>query len=401
MTAVSKYHERKERERMTAQAKRFLLTGGRSTSTLDLARQLHTVGHQVFTADTTRCHICYLSNAISKNFVIPSPRFEPEAFIEVLLNIVTREEIDMVIPTYEEVIYISRHLEKFPKSCSVFSDAFEKLHNLHNKWLFYCRQQAHGIKAPKTVLIKCEEELKDLSFSKSYILKASYSRSSQSILKVNPELKTLPSLKIEPRNPWIAQEWLEGKKFCTYSVCQEGVLKAHTTYPVQFSIEGNSCLNFKSIEHPGILDWVTKFVALEKYTGQVGFDFFELPDGQIYAIECNPRATNGLLLFQSSDRLDRAFLNDSNTVIHPVQGNCKQIAFGMLLYGMKTAYKEKQLSTFFRTLFSTKDVVLNLKDLKPFFFQPFVFSVYIYQVFKWRLNLPSYFTYDFNWDGES
>lgn len=384
----------------TTQRKRFLLMGGRSTSTLDLARQLHAAGHEVLTADTTKWHICGASNAISKSLVIPSPRFEPEAFIKILLEIVNDEKIEMLIPTYEEVIYISKHLEKFPESCSVFSDSFEKLHYLHNKWLFYCRQKNHGIGSPETVLIRSQEDLNNLSISKSYALKACYSRASQSMLKVTPLQQSMPKIKIEPHNPWIAQEWLEGKRFCTYSICHNGIVKAHATYPVQFSIEGNSCLNFESVEHSKILEWVNRFVALENYTGQVGFDFFELSNGQIYAIECNPRATNGLLLFKSSDRLDRAFLNSVAAPIYPAIGNRKQIALGMLLYGMKTAYKEKQIPAFLKTLLTTTDVVLNCKDFKPFLFQPFVFGLYMYQILKWRLNLPSYFTYDFNWDGE-
>lgn len=388
-----------ENFKMTVKVKKFLLTGGRSTSTLDLARQLHASGHRVFSADTSQWHVCSVSNAIQKNFVIPSPRFATKASIQALVDIVNLEKIDFLVPTYEEILYIAKYKDLFPKHCCVFSDSFETLRNLHNKWLFFCRQQIHGIKAPQTVLITSSEELKDVPFKKPYVLKACYSRASQSVIKVDPALPH-PDIAMEAHNPWIAQEWLEGKKFCTYSICVKGIVQAHAIYPVQFAIDGNSCLNFEAVEHLEILQWIQNFAALENFTGQVGFDFFEMPDGTLYAIECNPRATNGLMLFKAQDRIDQAFSPDIPFPIYPKLGNSKQIAIGMLLYGWKSAYKEKTMLKYVKTLFKTPDAVFNWKDLKPFLSSPIIFCSYIYQSMKLRLNLPSLFTYDYNWDGD-
>lgn len=384
---------------MTSTIKNFLLTGGRSTSTLELARQLHAAGHCVFSADTSKWHVCSVSNAVQKNYVIPSPRFSTEASIEALIDVVNREKIDFLVPTYEEILYIAKYKDRFPKHCCVFSDSFDKLRNLHNKWLFYCQQQTYGIKAPKTILVTTPEELKNIPFKSTYMLKACYSRASQSVIKVDPT-QPLPSIKMEAHNPWIAQEWLEGKKFCTYSICVDGVVQAHSIYPVQFAIDGNSCLNFEAIAHPQILQWIKHFVALENFTGQVGFDFFEMSDGTLYAIECNPRATNGLLLFNPQDRIDRAFNPSITAPVYPKLGNSKQIAIGMLLYGWKSSYKEGTLQKYFKTLFSTRDAVFDLHDLKPFLLSPVIFASYVYQSLKLHLNLPSIFTYDYNWDGE-
>lgn len=254
-------------------SKKFLLTGARSIATLDLARQLKDSGHEVFSADTIKWHFCNFSNAVKKNFVVPSPRLNTEAFIDALVKIVEKEKIDFLIPTYEEILYTSQSMHKFPKSCQVFSSSFDTLKNLHNKWFFYKKLISYGFDAPETDLIKDHADLQKLSFKGPYALKASYSRSSQRMFKVEPNSQ-LPQIEIKKGNPWIAQKWLSGKKFCTYSICHNGKVIAHTTYPVQFAIDGNSCMNFKSVEHQGILDWIQKFVGLENFTGQVGFDFF-------------------------------------------------------------------------------------------------------------------------------
>ena len=379
-------------------SKNFLLTGARSVSTLDLARQLHAAGHNVFSADTTKFHICSVSNSIAKNYTIPSPRFETTAFVEALIGIIKKENIDYLIPTYEEIIYLAKYRDRFPKSCYLFGSSFDTLHHLHNKWLFYCKMRSYGLEAPPTMLIKSRKDLQNIPF-KTYALKACYSRASQTVMKVDGS-KPIPDFKIDSHNPWIAQEWLEGKRYCSYSVCHEGVIKAHAVYPVQFAINNNSCVNFEAIHHQGIMEWTKKIVALECFTGQLGFDFFELPNGKLYAIECNPRATNGLLLFNQTDNLDRAFTNETNHLIQPKIGYTKQIALGMALYGWQTALKEKRMNNFFKTLISTRDVVLDPNDIKPFVFQPLIFSFYIYNLLKTGLSLPAWFTYDFNWDGE-
>jgi len=384
---------------MSNEKKNFLLTAGRAPSTLDLARQLNSAGHSVYIADTIRWHVCSASNAVSRNFIVPSPRFETAAFIKSLIEIINLEKIDYLIPTFEEVLYISEHLDTFPKSCKVFSAPFETLVRLHNKWFFFEQQLKHGIESPETFLIKSKDDLKQLDPTCNYALKASYSRSAQSIYKVGPAAPC-PDIEIEPHNPWIAQKWLEGKRFCTYSVCENGKLKAHATYPVQIAIQGHFCLNFEAVDHPGILEWIKNFVACENFTGQAGFDMFEMEDGKIFAIECNPRATHGLILFQNSDRIDRAFTGCVESIITPKQGNTKQIAGGMAFYGWKSAYNENKMKEFFKILFTTPDVIFNTNDIKPFIYTPLTYSNYIFESLKSKLNLPAAFTHDFNWEGE-
>lgn len=384
---------------MSNEKKKFLLTAGRAPSTLDLARQLNSAGHDVYIADTIRWHVCRASNAVKGNYIVPSPRFQTDAFIQALIEIIQSKQIDCLIPTFEEVLYISAYLDQFPKSCKVFSASFETLVRLHNKWFFYEQQLKHGIESPETFLIESRDDLKKLNPKHSYALKASYSRSAQSIYKIGAEDKC-PDIEIEAHNPWIAQKWLEGKRFCTYSVCENGQVLAHATYPVQIAIQGHFCLNFESIDHPGILEWIKNFVALENFTGQAGFDMFETEDGKIYAIECNPRATHGLILFKNSDRIDRAFTGNAKTIITPKKGNKKQIAAGMSFYGWKSAYKENKMKEFFKILFKTPDVVFSAKDIKPFLYTPLIYSNYVLESLKSRLNLPAAFTHDFNWEGK-
>lgn len=380
--------------------KNILLTAGRSPLTLDLARQLHEAGHRVFIAETMKLHVCRFSNSVCKSFIIPSPRFYSEDFVEALIKIVNEEKIDLIIPIYEEIIYLSKALHRFPKTCQIFCPPFEMLNTLHNKWLFYSKLRELGIETPTTHLIKSNEDLKKVDFSTSYALKACYSRASLSLKKISSH-HALPEIIFEPKNPWVVQEWLEGKKYCTYSICQSGKLMAHATYPVRYAIDGNSCITFQAIEHPGIFEWIQKFVSLLNYSGQIAFDFIELPNKKLFALECNPRATSGVHLFYAEDRIDRAFLNSATETILPKSKAHKQIAIGMMMYGWKKASRqENNFQKFFKELLSVKDVVFSFKDLKPFLFEPLVFAGIWLNSKRFKLSIPAVFTFDYEWNGE-
>ncbi|MCK4934262.1 MAG: ATP-grasp domain-containing protein [Simkaniaceae bacterium] len=377
--------------------KNILLTGAKNFIALDLARSLHSAGHRVFVVETSFLHFCKFSNAIEKSFVVPSPRFATEKYIEALVKIVKDHHIEFVIPVFEEVMYLSRGLDQFPKSCKILSERFEVLNSLHNKWLFNQKLVKLGLDAPKTFLIRTFEQLHHIHFSKPYAFKASYSRASQSIYKVK-NAKELQAFPIESYNPWIAQEWIDGEKYCSYSFCEEGEVKAHAVYPVRFSISGNSCLTFEAMDHLGIFEWVKHFVKKENFTGQIAFDFIETIDHKLYAIECNPRATHGLLLLTSQKEIVDVLLGKGSQTLFPKTGMTKQLATAMMIYGWKSA---DSIPLFLKNFLQMPDVIFSRKDIKPFLAQPLIFLCYSYLSLKHRMNFTSLYTHDIDWNGES
>lgn len=331
---------------------------------------------------------------------MPSPRFQPKAFIDQLIEIVKKEEINLVIPTFEEIFCFSRDFHRFPKECKTFCSSYKTLDLLHNKWLFNQKLHQIGLTAPQSFLIRSSEDLSEISLKYPFILKPCYSRGAQKILKVSSK-QQLNSVYIDPDNPWVAQEFLKGKKFCSYSISHKGKLNAHVTYPLQFSIDGSSCLNFEAIQHSKIQTWIKEFVEKERFTGQIGFDFIESSDGRLYPIECNPRSTSGLHLFQKEDNLPSAFFGETSKLITPKIGFSKQIAVGMLLYGWKVMDPKKSYTQFFKKVMSVEDVIFSRKDLSPFLAQPFLFITYVIRSLKLRMRLPAMFTFDIDWNGEA
>lgn len=376
---------------------RILLTGARSYITLDIARQLSYLGHKVQVAETSIYHVCRFSNAVEKTHLIPSPRFNTENFVNELAAIIRDEKIDLLIPTCEETFYISQNLNNLPTQ--VFCLGFDRLERLHNKWQFNELLGTLGFAKPKAYLIRTQADLQNIPFKEPYALKSCYCRASQAVYKVTPP-NPPPHLTIPVHNPLIAQEWIEGERFCSYSVCHNGKVNASSLYPVEYAIDGTSCLTFRHVHHPAIIQWIEQIVEKLNYTGQIGFDFI-LRDNQIYAIECNPRATSGVHLFEPKDRLGDAFLNINKEVIYPNPRNRKQIAIGMMLYGWKKQRFEKfSFFNYICTLLRTKDVIFNSGDIKPFLAMPYLFSNYLKQSRKLKIPLTASFNYDIEWNNE-
>lgn len=379
--------------------KKVLITFARSFLALDMARLWHTQGHQVFVADSLEFPLSRFSKAVSKSFIVPRPRFEPEKYVDAIVRIVEAEKIDLLLPIYEEAAYITAGIGRFPDFCKIFCPSFDLYERLQNKWMFQETLKALGVPTLKASLIASKEDLLHHNFDGPFALKPCYSRASQHVKKVIPG-HALPNIIFEPHNPWIAQEWATGKKYCTYSICRDGEVRAHGTYPVNYAINGNSCVIFDAIAHQGIEEWISHFIQKINYSGQIAFDFIESDDGRLFAIECNPRTTSGLLLFNPDDRLDQAFLGTNPAKIYPQKGSRQQIALGMLMYGWRKSAKENNnLVDFMKILVRTKDVILRKSDLMPFIVEPLIFAQLWLKSRKQRLSMPDFFTYDHDWNG--
>jgi ATP-grasp domain len=364
-----------------------------------MARRLHAAGHRVTGADTSARTVCRYSRAMADHVVVPSPRHDTEGFLAAINRTIEEKQIDCFIPTFEETIYVSQHRDKLPADCRVICGKFESVRRLHSKWLFIERLKELGFPAVRTELIASQDELHSYDFRGHHILKASYSRSALEIHKVSQGMKP-PQVIVEPHNPWVAQEFLQGKKYCTYSVCHDGKVDAHTTYPVQIGLDDSSCVMYEAIDHPGILDWVERFIAAENLSGQVAFDFIEVADGTLYAIECNPRLTAGLHLFDNDGRLANAFLAPPEIMVQPKVGTKRQLLIAMLMYGWKSSSSNQGFGRFAKHLFSCRDVVFSADDIKPFLVQPFLMRQYVRFAKQHHLPIPGAFLHDLEWNGD-
>ncbi|MEK6750995.1 MAG: carbamoylphosphate synthase large subunit [Chloroflexota bacterium] len=375
----------------------ILLTGGRAPATLDLARAFHRAGHTVFMAESLRGHLSQPSAAVKANFVMPAPRQNKEAFLVALKNIIIENKIDWLIPTCEEIFYVSMGRDQLP--CMVFAEPIKKLNQFHNKWNFVVNAIGLDLYAPETILINSQEDLLHAyAHWRELVLKPIYSRFAARTLIMPPLQMALSTLKFD--SPWIAQEFLDGQPYCTYSVCHHGVIHAHTTYPSTFTAGRGATIVFEHVEHPVIFNWVKTFVRENNFTGQIAFDFIQTPNGQLYALECNPRATSGVHLLASNPMFVDAFLDPQPGCITPLNKSSYMLSTAMLMYALPESIKGGQFLKWLKAFFTSNDVILDLRDPMPFFFQFKSIFAYLALSKKYGISPLEASTFDIEWNGK-
>lgn len=385
--------------------KTVLITFGRSFLALHLARLMGAAGHDVLIADSVSVPISRFSSSVRKTFRTPRPRFEPVEWTRAIADIAREQGVDLVVPVHEgtEIMAntIKRHPDLFPDGCRLFFSDFDLEARLENKYEFQAALRTLGMPTLDFALVRSQEELEALNFDRTFALKLVYSRGSQDVHKVRPG-EFPRGLSFEAGNPWLAQEWAEGASYCSYSICHEGQVKAHAVYPVQYAIEGTSCLTFESIEHEGIAEWVRGCVKAFNFTGQIAFDFIEVPDRGLFTVECNPRATSGILLLDPATRIDKAFFGINDEVIVPKPGVSKMLGPGMPMYGWrKSARQGKTFRQYLRDYLRTDGVIFNPQDPGPSLALPLAMANIVAEAARYRVNIPDAFMHDHEWDGSS
>ena len=372
----------------------ILLTGGRAPATLELARAFHRAGHTVFMAESLRGHLSEPSNAIAKNFLVPPPRQQTKNFLAALEKIVCENKIDLVIPTCEEVFYVAMGRNRFP----AFVEPLEKLRQLHNKWDFIHLARGLGLPVPETMLIETEASLMSV-FERwpRLVLKPVYSRfASNTLICPTPE-QARSAVTFDSR--WVAQEFIEGTQICTYSVCHNGRVAAHTAYRSDFTAGQGATILFRHVNHAATFDWVAKFVSAISFTGQIAFDFIETTDRKIFAIECNPRAISGIHLLARDPRFPETFLNADSPCVIPSDDFSVQLWTGMLVYGLPASLKKRQLKRWWNAFTSSRDVIFRRDDLLPALLQFRSIFYYLQLARREKISALQASTFDIEWNG--
>lgn len=377
--------------------KQIIICSGRAPISLDLARIFKKEGWIVHVAETFKEHLCYYSSAVDYSFVVRKPIEDSLQFAQDIYTYANKNNISFILPTCEEIFYLSKHKKLYDSSgINLFCESLDRLDTLHNKNEFIKLIQSYGMNHPNTILLKSKNDL-DLMLHKhqKVVLKPVYSRFSSEV-RILEQSSSLP--KNYQNRDWVIQEFIEGKHWCSYSICHQGKISAHVNYPVHYRIGIGSAVSFEAKKNNDIFNWVTSFVSKRKYTGQISFDFIIDKKNKIYSIECNPRATSGVHLFKGAD-LPLAFLNrQQNTLI--ANHNKAQFFIGMLLYSLFRKESWKNIFKLLDTLCTSRDVIFSLSDLKPFMFSPWL--LYKYWKKSRQLKMPLYAstTYDIEWNGE-
>ncbi|MDB9528357.1 ATP-grasp enzyme [Oscillatoria sp. CS-180] len=364
----------------TGQPQRILITGGKMTKALQLARSFHQAGHSVVLIETHKYWLSghRFSRAVDRFYTVPIPEHDPSGYVEALLNLVQQEKIDAFIPVSSPIAsyYDAIAGERLAPYCQVIHGSPTVIETLDNKYELCRKASALGLTTPKAFLITHPQQILEFDFQADgsrYLLKSirydSVSRLDMTRLPC-PDMESYVSrLPISETNPWVMQEFIRGQEYCTHSTVRDGKIRLHCcsrSSPFQ--------VNYAHIHNPAIDAWVETFVGALGLTGQISFDFIQAPNGTVYPIECNPRTHSAITMFYNHSQLAEAYLEDAETQssipITPLPSSRPTYWFYHEAWRLTAIKSWSDVKTRLTTLWHGTDALLQIDDPLPFFTVP-------------------------------
>jgi ATP-grasp domain len=351
--------------------KTILISGGKMTKALQLARSFDRAGHRVILVESHKYWLTghRFSRSVDRFYTVPKPQ-APD-YIDALLAIVKQEGVDVYIPVCSPVAsyYDALAEQVLSKYCEVMHFEPELVQKLDDKAEFSAIAAAFGLPVPESYRITDPQQILDFDFagrSHTYILK---SIPYDSVRRLN--LTRLPcetptataafvrELPISETNPWIMQAFIAGQEYCTHSTVRNGELQLHCC------CESSAFqVNYEMVDKPEIEAWVRQFVKGLNLTGQVSFDFIQTADGNLYAIECNPRTHSAITMFYNHPDVARAYLETDFPLITPLASSRPTYWIYHELWRLVT--QPLQIGQRLQIIFSGKDAIFDWADPLPF-----------------------------------
>jgi predicted ATP-grasp superfamily ATP-dependent carboligase len=351
--------------------KTILISGGKMTKALQLARSFHQAGHRVILIESHKYWLTghRFSWAVDRFYTVPKP--QAKDYINSLLEIVQKEGVDVYIPVCSPVAsyYDAQAKDILSKYCEVMHFDLDMVQKLDDKYKFSAIAASFGISVPDSYCITHPQQILDFDFSKQgqkYILKSipydSVRRLNLTQLPCDTPLETaafVEDLPISESNPWIMQAFIPGQEYCTHSTVRNGELQLHCCCKSSaFQI------NYEMVDKPEIEAWVRRFVSGLNLTGQVSFDFIEAEDGCVYAIECNPRTHSAITMFYNHPDVARAYLETDFPLIKPLKSSRPTYWIYHEIWRLVT--QPMKIGQRLKIIASGKDAIFDWSDPLPF-----------------------------------
>ncbi|MGK7886177.1 MAG: ATP-grasp enzyme [Crocosphaera sp.] len=360
--------------------KKVLLTGGKMTKSLQLARCFYNAGHEVILVETDKYWLSghRFSRAVKGFYTVPAPEKDQEGYCQGLLNIVQKENIDIFIPVSSPVAsyYDSVAGNLLAEHCEIMHFQSNITKMLDDKFELCEKAHLFGLSAPQAFLITDPQQILDFDFTnnqgRKYLLKSikydSVSRLDMTKLPFEGMEKYIKDLPISKDKPWAMQEFITGKEYCTHSTVRNGKIRLHCcseSSPFQ--------INYEHIEKPEIYSWVEKFVKELNLSGQISFDFIQAEDGTVYPIECNPRTHSAITMFYNHPGVADAYLNDAENeekAITPLTNSKPTYWLYHEIWRLTGIRSISDFQAWSKKLTTGTDAIFQINDPLPFLMNP-------------------------------
>jgi hypothetical protein len=381
---------------------RVLILGARAPVCLEWARAFRASQWQVYAADSLAWPLTRASKAVDGYIRLPEPRYALHDWAQALANALTEHHIDLLLPTCEEAFYLAHCLSRMPAHCQVFCSPFDLMHQLHHKGRFAQLTQGWSVAAPQTHVLESVAAVQAMSATAAqWVFKPAYSRFAAHTL-IAPNATQLASVQPTVQAPWVAQRLVQGREYCSFSLLVQGRVTAHACYHPRHRVGRGSGIWFEPSDPQAVREFVQQFGQATGYTGQVGFDFMEDAQGRFHVLECNPRGTSGIHLFDDqAQALVDALQGHRAELLCPVP-RARMVALAMLLFAAPRAALRgvKAWRALAADYAAASDVVARPGDVGPLLAQVPGLIEIVGRSLRRRMPLLQAATHDIEWNGQ-
>jgi hypothetical protein len=122
-------------------------------------------------------------------------------------------------------------------------------------------------------------------------------------------------------------------------------------------------------------------------------------DGQLYVLECNPRATSGLHML-AAEPIASCFLDTDGPLLEPTSMTPAMLASVMLLFPFPQALRRGGFVTLVKDMLAARDVMFAWNDPMPAVLSPLSILEVLVTACQTRKPLTRAATFDIEWNGE-
>lgn len=377
-------------------AERVLITGARAPAALDLARSFRAAGFNVHMADCAPSRMASFSRAVERVHRFPSPRANLAHFAHVINDLIADLSPVIVIPTCEEVFYLATL-----NDARIFAPNTTSLRRLHSKHLFALDVASLGLSVPETTLVETPAGLAPfLNDTHDLVFKPEYSRFGTRTL-VGPSREAIQALSPSPASAWVAQRRAKGAEASLYAASANSRLVAFSAYRSPWKFHGGAGYAFEpltSAMHDRLLGIADTLARQLIPRGQFACDVIIDADETPWLLECNPRATSGVHLFDRRAALAEAILGQRDAPVL-ADASAKHVGPALWAYGLPAALKDGRLNEWNDRRTQSSDVLSAPNDRAPVLGA--LLDTVRLSVSARGLSLTEAATADIEWNGEA
>lgn len=320
---------------------KILFTEGTS---LSARHSLYTLGgyHTIDVLDPNPLCQCRFSSLRRRFSRCPHYAKDPDGFLKFLAGVLKNEKYDVVMPTHEQVILLSKFREQVGKLAGIALPDYEAMETMQNKARFAQTLTQLDLPQPETDYVRNRADL-DRTWQYPFYLKLAHSTAGMGVflLKSEQELKA-KAAELEARGMLngeteaVVQQPAKGNQATVQAVFEHGrLVGTHSFDARQLGVGGMSSAR-TGADHPIVRGHVEKLGAHLNWHGAMFIDYFyDYATGRPEYLECNPRVGETVNAWLSGinlpDLLARVSLGDEVPAAPTTRSGVRTQSFLMIL----------------------------------------------------------------------